>query len=134
LQSINNLAIFVVSVPSADKKSVLTASFKERVQMYILEHLSDSRLNISQIVTHFDMSRTVFYETFRQEMNTSPVVYIRALRLETAAKMLHETPLLVSEIAKEVGIEGKAYFTKRFHEYHGKTPSDYRKEKNQFRH
>ena len=55
--------------------------------------------------------------------------YIQQLRLEHAAQLLLEQPeKSIVQIAAEIGFTSNAYFSNRFHQQFGMSPSDYRRE------
>jgi two-component system response regulator YesN len=53
--------------------------------------------------------------------------YLTKLRLERAEQLLHDTDWRISRIAEHVGFESFSYFSKRFREAMGMTPSEYRR-------
>ena len=52
--------------------------------------------------------------------------YVNKLRIEKAKKLLKESSIPVSEIAKQVGIEDSYYFSRLFKKYAGVSPKSYR--------
>ena len=52
--------------------------------------------------------------------------YITEYRMEIAKKMLFDTDKTIFEIAVAVGFQDQRYFSKRFKQIVGKTPSEYR--------
>ena len=68
--------------------------------------------------------------TFRQFYGTKPIGYLNSLRLERARTLIHDTQLTMAEIAIRVGYESPAYFARIFKRNTGKTPSQYRSERN----
>ena len=60
--------------------------------------------------------------------HTKLTSYVQQLRLEYAAKLLVEQPeLSIVQIAADCGYSSSAYFTDRFRQQFGVTPSEFRK-------
>lgn len=94
---------------------------------YIEEHLSES-LEIHDICSHLDVSRTKLYEIFRKEAELGVSEYIRKRRMHRAKKILKTTKKPVWEIAQEVGFEDYTYFSRVFKSTYGKSPREIRKD------
>lgn len=101
--------------------------FQIHVRRYVLGHLANPNLTVDDLVVQLNLGRSVFYQQFKEEFGVSPVVYIRALRMETALAFLQKGGLTISEIAYQVGFNSVAYFTKTFREKYGKPPSAFLK-------
>ena len=57
----------------------------------------------------------------------SPGKYIMKIRMETAATLLADGKMNVSEVGMAVGISEPSYFYRCFKGYHGVAPSKYTK-------
>ena len=53
--------------------------------------------------------------------------YLNTVRMEQAKRLLSDPTNRVSEVGQLIGIENTDYFTRRFKQYTGKTPSEYRR-------
>lgn len=73
------------------------------------------------------MSLTVFKECFKGVYGTSPAAYVRAMRMELAAKTLRETDLRIAEVGALVGYDSPSKFSVAFKGALGITPSEYRR-------
>ncbi|WP_434363024.1 helix-turn-helix domain-containing protein [Parasalinivibrio latis] len=61
--------------------------------------------------------------------NKSPLDYLNELRLKSAAEALKaNNKLSVTDIGFEMGFRSSQYFSRRFSEYFGMSPSKYRKQ------
>jgi len=103
------------------------SAFTLAVQQFVLEHLPNPDLAIEEVAAHLNMGRTVFFKRFKEEMEISPLAYLRQKRLEVAAEYLRQKDLNVSEVAYQTGFNSIAYFTKSFREQFGVTPSEYQR-------
>ena len=77
------------------------------------------------------MTPKYFSNYFSNTLFISFVQYLNRYRIEQAAILLQTTSLPVMEVGFEVGYENFSYFIRRFKEFQGCTPSDYRKKLSQ---
>lgn len=73
------------------------------------------------------LSKQRFGHLFKEQMGKSPMVYIKELRLTTAARKLLVSNDNVSDIGYSVGYEDPNYFIREFKLAFGFTPNKYRK-------
>ena len=71
------------------------------------------------------MSRANFYKKLRSVTDLSPMDMIRNIRLESAAQLLRESQLTISEITARVGFNSNSYFSTCFKALYGVTPRNY---------
>lgn len=64
---------------------------------------------------------------FKRYIGTTPVNYLRRLRLEVARRLLESTSLNVVDVAFLVGFRNFPYFVRQFREHFGKPPTHMRK-------
>lgn len=72
-----------------------------------------------------------FIHLFKEVTGESPVKYISELNMRKAEYLLENTNMGVADIARLTGFESPSYFTKRFKERFGKTPSEFRESGNE---
>ncbi len=108
-----------VAITSADERFLKKA-------MHLLEvHLDDSTFSVEIFSRELGMSRTQLFRKLQALTNRSPQDFIRDFRLQRAAELLRKKAGNISEVAYQVGFNNLSYFTKRFKEQFGKTPSEY---------
>lgn len=73
------------------------------------------------------LSKQRFSHLFKEQLGKSPMLYIKELRLTTAARKLLVSSDNVSDIAYSVGYEDPNYFIREFKTAFGYTPNQYRK-------
>jgi AraC-like DNA-binding protein len=94
--------------------------------------------HFTDLIKH-DLSRRVSLTQFAQATRLTPD-YIRLLfkratgmriqqyllrhRMEEAMRLCRETPMLVKEIARRVGYQDALYFSRVFHRYHRRWPTE----------
>ena len=96
------------------------------VRLLIEQHLSESEYGVEQLAHDLCMERTGLYKKLTLLTTTTPVAFIRRVRLQRAASLLKEGRLTVNEIAEQTGFSSPSYFTKCFKKEHGVLPSEYK--------
>ncbi len=86
---------------------------------------ADDRLTVTGLSRNIYSSRRQVQRSFA-EAGTSVRETLRAIRMERAAELLHESPHPVAEIARRVGYRQPAQFAKAFRRHHGSPPSSFR--------
>lgn len=102
--------------------------FISKAKNIILHHLGDEKFGVSELAAEMGLSRSQLLRKIRADRGSSANLFIRGIRLEEAKKMLLEDQLTASEIAYKVGFSSPSYFNKCFHEAHGVTPGDFKKQ------
>ena len=108
-----------------------TVSFSDRqrmraLQTYIHKHYRE-HISLTDIAAAGHISRGECCRVFKRVEMQTPVQYLMRFRLEQSLKLLSSTELSVQEIAHQVGFGTGSYFTERFREELGCTPSEYRR-------
>lgn len=93
---------------------------------YIREHLAET-LTVENLAERAVMSRASFHRGFKQTTGLSPLQFIKALRLNTAA-MLIASGRRASEAAFEVGYSSPSQFSREFKRQYGRTPREWNSE------
>ena len=97
-----------------------------QVRALIEQHLGDGEYGVEQLAHDLCMERTGLYKKLTALTDTTPVAFIRSIRLRRAAALLQEGKLTVNEIAERTGFSSPSYFTKCFKKEFGVLPSEYR--------
>ena len=100
--------------------------FITKVRSLIEQHLSDTNYGVEQLAHDLCMERTGLYKKLTSLTETTPVAFIRNIRLQRAASWLREGELTVNEIAEKAGFSSPSYFTKCFKKEFGMLPSEYK--------
>ncbi|MEO1012902.1 MAG: ATP-binding protein [Bacteroidota bacterium] len=108
-----------LAVTSADER------FLERLVALVEKRMDDSTFSVEDLASEIGMSRTQLFRKMRALIDQSPQDFVRDFRLKRAAQLLQKKAGNVSEIAYQVGFNNLSYFTKRFKELFGQTPSEY---------
>ena len=97
-----------------------------QVRALVELHLDDGEYGVEQLAQDLCMERTGLYKKLTALTDTTPVAFIRSIRLQRAAALLQEGKLTVNEIAERTGFSSPSYFTKCFKKEFGVLPSEYR--------
>lgn len=92
---------------------------------YIESHYRET-ISVEDIARYLSLSRSAFYQAFRQETGSSPYDFILNKRLNRAKELLKTTPATISAICEEIGFNSEANFIKTFRAKTGMTPRKFR--------
>ena len=107
-----------------DKKMSTKELYDYTVQ-YIEENYAHP-LSMQSVCDEIGISQTYLSRLFRKYSDTTFNAYLTRCRMEAAKRLLRSKPdLLLRDVAACVGYEDSSYFTKVFHQYTGKTPSQF---------
>lgn len=103
-------------------------NYKKEVQTimrYINIHYKE-HITLDEIASEANLNKSYLCRLFKREYGDSVFHYLNMVRMEKAAKLLrNNSGLFIQEVAAEVGITEPFYFTRRFKEYFGISPSEY---------
>ena len=92
----------------------------------INENLSKEDLCVQDIADELALSRSKLYRKIKELTGKSANEMIRKMRLEKSKELLAITEMTIGEICFKVGFSSPSYYTKRFKEYTGLLPKEYR--------
>lgn len=109
----------VANMPSEDER------FLQQVMAVAEKNMENSSFNIAAFAREMGLSRAQLYRRLIAVTGYSANDFMRRLRLQRAAEMLHKKVGNVSEVAYRVGFTSLSYFARCFKEHHHSSPSDY---------
>jgi AraC-like DNA-binding protein len=74
------------------------------------------------------MSRSSFSARFQASYEQTPLEFVQAVRLRTAARLLQTSELPVKSVAAAIGYSSRSHFSRAFRNAYGVDPSGYRAE------
>jgi AraC-like DNA-binding protein len=95
----------------------------ERSMKYLHEHYADS-LDVEQLADMANMSPSTFHRNFRQVTSSSPIQYVKKIRLTRARELLMDQGIKVKQAAARVGYESPTQFSREFKRYFGYSPQE----------
>ena len=94
------------------------------------ELFQTSRLSfktIEEICHKFSISRSSLQTLFKNNLNMAPKQYISDLKLNKSKLLIKESVYTISEISSKLGFTSIHYFSRKFKQQYGITPTDYAK-------
>ncbi|MBQ6384181.1 MAG: response regulator [Clostridia bacterium] len=106
-------------------RKLSTQELYDYAVQYIEENYAQP-LSMQSVCDEIGISQTYLSRLFRKYSDTTFNAFLTRCRMEAAMKLLREKPdLLLRDVAACVGYDDSSYFTKVFHQYTGKTPSQF---------
>lgn len=99
--------------------------FIEKLSAIINNNIDNPDLDVTFVVSEMSISRSLLHLKLKKIAGCSATGYIRILRLKKAARLMLEEGKNSSEAAYLTGFSSPAFFSRRFKEYFGTTPSQY---------
>jgi len=90
------------------------------------ENMDNLDYTVDRLAADIGMSRASLYSKTQNLLGITPNDFLRNVRLKHAARLLEETDTPVSQISLMVGFQTSRYFSQRFKDMFGVTPSEYR--------
>ena len=88
--------------------------------------LADPYFSIDALSDELGVSATYLRREFRAAFQTSPIRYLKDLRIKTAKRTLLSTDHTIAKIAELCGYTSTSYFIQDFHKATGESPDRYR--------
>jgi AraC-like DNA-binding protein len=85
----------------------------------------DQPMDVDGLAKVVNMSVSSFHHTFKDVTSSSPIQYLKKLRLTKAKTYISEDGLRVNEAARKVGYESVSQFSREFKRYYGAPPKEY---------
>lgn len=82
-------------------------------------------LEVGKLAGLVNMSPSAFHRAFKEVTSSSPIQYLKKIRLDKARNLLSERGVRVNEAAMEVGYESVTQFSREFKRYFGNSPVSY---------
>jgi AraC-like DNA-binding protein len=79
-------------------------------------------MDVEQLANLVNMSMSSFHRAFKEVTSTSPIQYIKKVRLNKARAFMAEEGLKVNQAADAVGYESVTQFSREFKRYFGTSP------------
>lgn len=93
---------------------------------YIQAHYAEE-LTLARIARSAAVSENECLRCFRSMIGSTPIQYVKQVRVQKAAELLASTDRKISDIGMACGFQEMSYFAKTFRELKGCTPSVFRR-------
>lgn len=100
--------------------------FIAKARSLVERHLRENEYGVEQLANDLCMERTGLYKKLKSLSGTTPVAFMRNVRLQRAAALLKEGGMSVNEVAEVTGFGSPSYFAKCFKKAYGVLPSEYK--------
>jgi AraC-like DNA-binding protein len=94
---------------------------------FIEEHSAEP-LTVTSVAEKFFVTPSYFAHFFKKKSGKSVIQYLNEVRILKARLLLEQEDIAVSEIALQVGFDDINYFSRKFKQIVGQTPTDYKRE------
>ncbi|MGE9312722.1 response regulator [Niabella sp. CJ426] len=129
LNNRNKIKEYFAQSPLAHIKSMahskMDEEFLEKMNHFIVEHISDVDLDVDQLAMAMNMSRATFYRKVKSISNLSPNEMINISRLKKAVELMNTRMFPLSEIAERVGYQTLTQLGRNFQKQFRLTPTEY---------
>ncbi|MGX8832791.1 AraC family transcriptional regulator [Amedibacillus sp. YH-ame6] len=119
---------FLTSSPiaSTPMQQRFESELLNEIIIYINEHVYE-QLTIEEICMKFLISRSSLQTLFKNNLSVAPKQYISDLKLSKSKLLIKESIYTISEISSMLGFTSIHYFSRKFKQQYGITPTDYAK-------
>lgn len=126
-QELHSLTLRLLKQYNILQKSMTTYSpLVEEAMQYIHTYLS-TRLTAEQLADAMFTSKITLSRHFRQETGKTIHQYLEDMIFQSACKQLAVSDCPLGKISEELGFCDPFYFSRRFRQRYGESPSQYRK-------
>ncbi|MEZ5055773.1 MAG: ATP-binding protein [Saprospiraceae bacterium] len=116
------------SQENQDENADLNADQRQlkQAEIIVFENLSNPQFKVTDLATQLGLGERQLRRVMQSLTGLSPVNFILEIRLQKARHLLEEKKhFTVAEVMYEIGIESPSYFSKKFKERFGRSPSGY---------
>lgn len=119
---------FLASSPIAS--TPMQQRFENELLNEVLMYINDmiyEQLTIEDICTKFSISRSSLQTLFKNNLGVAPKQYISDIKLKKSKLLIKESVYTISEVSRMLGFNSIHYFSRKFKQQYGITPTDYAK-------
>lgn len=109
---------------STSVTEVMESDLVNRINRYINQHLHEP-VTVEDLCKELHYGRSKIFAVYKKTTGTSINTYITQQRLERARQLLEKGTCTVTKVAEQVGFTSLQYFSRKFTEANGVTPSRY---------
>jgi AraC-like DNA-binding protein len=120
------LLVFFQDRPARSHAADRSGAIAEKAKRYLESNVHRS-VSVEEVAAKFYLSPHYFAKTFRDEAGCGLKDFHNRARMEKALELLADPRLPISRVAARLGFGHVTYFTNRFRERHGLTPSEWRR-------
>ncbi|MDD7282143.1 helix-turn-helix domain-containing protein [Floccifex sp.] len=95
------------------------------ILLYINENIFSDFNNVEELCQHFGLSRSSLQNLFNNNLHIAPKRYILNMKLNKSKELIRESKYTISEISNLLGFSSIHYFSRRFKQEYGISPTEY---------
>lgn len=100
------------------------ADMVRRIEQFMTQHMARD-LKLSDICQHFSMAPTTLKQLFRNMTGHGIMTHLNHIRVDAAKSLIRQGAYNFTEIAQITGFSSIHYFSRRFKQLTGMSPSEY---------
>lgn len=133
MQNVNQLKMFVtekIKSTFADISALYLSSGKKlvfRANAFTENSYQEVDFSVQKVADYIGISKNYFTSQYKELTGSGFWEYVTKLRMEKAKELLVMTDEMVGNIAHEVGYDSEYHFSRKFKEYTGESPKNFRK-------
>ncbi len=93
---------------------------------YIHEHYRE-QLSRTEVANYLNLNEQYLSRVFKKEVGLGLMAYLNRYRIQQAKRLLDAGNLTITQVALEVGISSQSYFSRKFQQETGRTPTAYQR-------
>ncbi|GAB4187709.1 MAG: hypothetical protein Tsb002_13240 [Wenzhouxiangellaceae bacterium] len=101
-------------------------TFLDKLTEHITEHISEQNLYVADLASTVNMSERNLTRKLKALTGQTPKQLLQSVRLESAARMLTQTELSITEISHACGFYDASYFARKFKDRYTMSPKTYK--------
>lgn len=90
-------------------------------------YFSRQSFSVQEVADEIGISKNYFISIYKERTGTGFWEYVTKLRMDKAKEFLYMTEGTIAEIAQQTGYESEYYFSRKFKEYTGLSPKQFRR-------
>ena len=103
-----------------------STELKTGILNYVNSHFMESGMGLDAVADEFGISANYLSRFFKQETGCTFMQYITMIRMDRAKELLVNSNMQIKDVVAEVGYIDVANFVRKFKNYEGMTPGQYR--------
>lgn len=107
----------------------LDEEFLDKILYFMKMHISDSCYDINSLSSDLCVSKSTLSRKVKAMTGKTASDYLYSIRMNEACRMIVESDRSISDISKSVSFDDSRYFSRRFKDFTGMTPTQYREYK-----
>lgn len=133
IEALNRIVVELLTDPDQKAPKVASTPMQQNFEnellnqiiVYIGENIFTNFNNVEELCQHFGLSRSSLQNLFKNNLNIAPKRYILNMKLNKSKELIMESKYTISEIAGLLGFSSIHYFSRRFKQEFGISPTDY---------